>query len=95
MSKVLPREIVSIIAVFLVSPQEGFEQASHPVLAKDEFQKGMANANKTIRIIYMREWFRFMTLHKVEDWDLVKGLNLVGYIRVLTLKENALPSHEL
>ncbi|CAE6439832.1 unnamed protein product [Rhizoctonia solani] len=95
MPKVIPPELVSLIAEFLVWTHKLCERTSQSVLAKNEFEKGMAGVNKAYRAIYMHEWFRSMTLHKVEDWDTAKDLDLAGHIRVLTLKENALPSYAL
>ncbi|CAE7170264.1 unnamed protein product [Rhizoctonia solani] len=93
MPKHLPTEIVSIIVRYLVWELTRCERTSKLELVKVKFEKGLANASRAYREVYMIEWFRHLTLHGVDDWKFARDHNIAALVRVLNLKANALSSH--
>ncbi|KDN47425.1 hypothetical protein RSAG8_03565, partial [Rhizoctonia solani AG-8 WAC10335] len=93
MPKILPPDVTFIIVQFVIWELKQYDGTSGFELAKGKFQKGIANASRAYREMYMLEWIRHLTLHEVEDWKFAIKHNFAIHVRALILKEKALPSH--
>ncbi|KAF8602600.1 hypothetical protein BDV93DRAFT_607425 [Ceratobasidium sp. AG-I] len=93
MSKRLPSELILEIAKYLI-----WDTSSHPstlfVPLKLKFSAEFAMISKGHREVYLREWFRSLTLKSVEDWNYAKEHGIANYARILFLTESALLSHK-
>ncbi|KAF8748538.1 hypothetical protein RHS01_10733 [Rhizoctonia solani] len=93
MHKSTPLDIIFQIIQFVVWELKRCERTLQTELSKGKFQSGVANSCKAYRDMYMLEWTRYLTLHKVEDWKFAIDHNFASHVRSLVIKEDTLPSY--
>lgn len=93
MTKHLPSELTHEIVMYMVwnTPSHS-STLFEPV--KRNFSHNFAMSSKGHREIYIREWFRSLTLTNVEDWIHAKKRGIANYVKILVLTEGALLSHK-
>ncbi|KAF8725076.1 hypothetical protein RHS02_08405, partial [Rhizoctonia solani] len=93
MHRPIPLDIIIQIIQFVVWELKRCERTLQVELSKAKFQSGVANACKAYRDMYMLEWTRYLTLHKVEDWKFAIDHDFASHVRSLAIKEDTLPSY--